>query len=114
MNRSQMKKPGDNDHLWEQFCRLGERIGDGDLEGAEKTYVNREYKRLMLILCPDIKEEFKVRRQNRNYQVDAKMKVFLEDKKCHCGGTLTQSRSGSKILYCGNCETRYRVNSNKK
>ena len=34
-----MERDEHEQHLWDRFVRLGERIGDGDLEGSEKKVV---------------------------------------------------------------------------
>ena len=103
------EKFDDNRFLWDQFCRLGERIGDGDMDASEAKWVNREYKKLMLILCPDIKESFKIKRKEKATRINEKMLKLLEIKKCKCGGSLKQSRSGSKIAYCTICNARYKA-----
>lgn len=55
----------DNQHLWDRFARLGERIGDGDLEGSEKRWFNREYSKLARILIPELKEQDKEKRKRK-------------------------------------------------
>lgn len=104
-----MSNSKNNQFLWDQFIRLGERIGDGDLDASEAKWVNREYKKLMLILCPDIKESFKLKRKQKATRINEQMLKLLEIKKCTCGGSLRQSRSGSKIAYCTICNTRYKA-----
>lgn len=102
-------KTDSNQVLWDRFVRLGERIGDGDMDASEAKWVNREYKKLMLILCPDIKESLKVKRKQKAQRVNEQMLKLLQIKKCECGGSLRQSRSGSKIAYCTICNNRYKA-----
>jgi hypothetical protein len=35
-----------NKHLWDTFARLGERIGDGDMDANEARWVN--HKRILI------------------------------------------------------------------
>jgi hypothetical protein len=108
-------KPEDkNQHLWDTFARLGERIGDGDMDADEARWVNREYKRLSRILVPEINEVYKKQRQAKAIHINEKMAKLLAIKKCDCGGTLEQSRSGSKIAYCKVCNKRYKASKSKK
>jgi len=109
-----MEKEDKNKHLWDQFIRLGERIGDGDLDASESKWMNREYKRLSKILCPDIADHYKEQQQARNKNRDEQIAKLIEKIKCDCGGTYKQSRSGSKILNCPNCKKRVKAVSKKK
>ena len=54
----------ENKHLWDQFIRLGERIGDGDL-GTDEKWISREYKKLSKILVPEIKEAEEMQEKKR-------------------------------------------------
>lgn len=99
----------DNQHLWDRFIALGDRIGMGDLDKDDQWMV-RDYKRLMKILCPPTEEE-KVRktenRQKRNKNIDSQIKKRLETDKCFkCSSELKQTRSGSKVVQCINEECR--------
>ena len=101
----------ENKHLWDQFIRLGERIGDGDL-GTDEKWISREYKKLSKILVPEIKEAEEHKRKLRTENINAQMQNLISIKKCKkegCGGSLKQSRSGSKICYCNSCNTRYKA-----
>ncbi|MCK5607659.1 zf-TFIIB domain-containing protein [Candidatus Pacearchaeota archaeon] len=92
--------------LWEQFCRLGERIGDGDHD----PWMAREYKRLSKILVPEIKEMYKKRRAAKTKSMNNAVKKYLDFHKCpKCKGELRQSRSGSVICYCLNCKGRFKL-----
>lgn len=109
-----MEREEHQQHLWERFCRLGERIGDGDLEGSEKKWFNREYSRLAKILIPEIKAQDKVKRAAKAKNVNEQMTKLLSENKCQCGGYYKQSRSGSKIAYCESCNKRVMACKTKK
>lgn len=97
------------DYEWRQFCRLGERIGDGDLDEDEK-WIRKEYKRLSRICCPGIKEVEKEMRQERNKQINEQMKEFLKVNFCPlCEYQLKQTRSGSKTVICLECGKRFKI-----
>lgn len=102
-----MEEKRENEHLWNQFIRLGERIGDGDLDASESKWMNRDYKKLSKILIPELKEDAKKRRLEINTHINEQMVKLLSEKKCMCGGVLKQSRSGSKVCYCVDCKKRY-------
>lgn len=101
-----MEANRDNEHLWNQFIRLGERIGDGDLDASESKWMNREYSKLSKILIPELKEQSKEQRKNKAKNINEQMIKLLAEKKCNCGGTYEQSRSGSKVAYCLSCNKR--------
>jgi hypothetical protein len=104
----------ENKHLWDQFCKLGEMMGDGLHHEPDGKWISREYKKLSKILVPEIKEVEQKRRIQKNGLVDQQINNLLADKKCSCGGSLRQSRSGSKILYCTVCPLRYKATSKNK
>lgn len=108
-----MENKDENKHLWEQFCRLGERIGDGDLEGSEARWFNREYSKLARILIPELKEQDKEKRAAKAKNINEQMTKLLSEKKCSCGGNYKQSRSGSKIAYCQSCSKRVQACKSK-
>lgn len=109
-----MEREEKNQHLWDRFIRLGERIGDGDLEPAESRWMNREYKILAKQLCPDIADHYKEQKRARNKQRDEQIARLIEKIKCDCGGTYKQSRSGSKVLNCIQCKKRVKAVAKKK
>jgi hypothetical protein len=103
------KSPG-NDHLWRQFIRLGEMIGDG--LHHEEPWISKEYKHLAMILCPPTAEEkemMKLQRKNKNANIDAQMANLLKDRQCSCGGTIKQTRSGGKTAYCERCKAKFKA-----
>lgn len=106
-----------NELLWRRFIQLGERIGDGDLEGSEKKWIEREYKKLMHILVPATKQADKERRKIKALHINAQMAERLKEWVCKqegCCGKLIQARSGSKICYCTICNQRYKARTVKK
>jgi hypothetical protein len=100
-------------HLWGQFARLGEMMGDGLHYESDGKWITKEYKRLMLLLCPDIKEAQSAQKKIKNAAVDEKIKSLIAKKPCPCGGNLTQSRSGSLILNCDGCKKRFKAVTSK-
>lgn len=109
-----MEREEKDQHLWDRFIRIGERIGDGDLEPSESRWINREYKKLSKILIPDIAANYKAAQKERNKNRDEQIAKLAAEKKCSCGGTYKQSRSGSKILYCISCKKRVIAVASKK
>lgn len=99
----------DNQFEWDHFCKLGEMIGDGLHNEPDGKWISKEYARLSKILIPELKEEAKARRVLKNAHIDAQMTKLIGLKKCVCGGILKQSRSGSKIAYCTQCDQRYKA-----
>lgn len=96
-------------HLWDQFIKLGDMIGDGLHRERGGGWINRDYNKLAKILVPEIKEAAAARRKRKADHVNEQMQKLLEKKKCDCGGNLKQSRSGSKVAYCALCNRRYRA-----
>jgi hypothetical protein len=97
----------DNAHLWNQFIRLGEMMGDGLHYESDGKWISKEYRKLAKILIPEMKEESAIRRKLKNASTDIQMAKLLEDRKCGCGGGIKQKRSGSKVAYCQTCGSRY-------
>lgn len=97
----------DNEHLWRQFCRLGEMMGDGLHYEHDGKWIAKEYRQLAKILIPEMKEENSIRRKLKVANIDAQMAKLLEGKKCSCGGEIKQGRSGTRVAYCQNCKQRY-------
>lgn len=90
-----------------QFIKIGDRLGDGDAEGSERAWLRREYARLSKRLVPEIKEAHDRNKQAKRDHINEQMTKLIAIKKCICGGSLKQSRSGSKICYCQLCNKRY-------
>lgn len=102
-----------NQHLWDRFARLGDMIGEGDHDNMAE--INREYKKLMLILIPEIKEDLKTARILKNKRLDLQIKEKLNTEFCgKCEGALVQTRSGSLVVKCSVCSTKYKFNKSKK
>lgn len=101
----------ENEHEWNQFIKLGDMMGDG--MHHEEPWIAKEYNRLAKILVPEIKEVAQKRRAEKSERVDSQMQKLLLVKKCHCGGSLKQSRKGSKIAYCSDCSARFKATTKK-
>ena len=97
-------------HLWEQFIRLGEMIGDGLHNEPDGKWISRDYRKLSKILVPEIKEAETAQRKMKNQHIDEQIKKLIEKikSKC-CNADLTQSRSGSLIVYCSKCKGRFKA-----
>lgn len=111
------KPKRENEHEWNQFCRLGEMIGDGLHNEPDGKWIIKEYKRLMLLLNPDIKESLAKKKKEKNEIINNQILKIIATNKCRqkdCDGQLYQIRSGSKIIYCSKCNARYKVISSKK
>ena len=104
----------DNKFEWNQFCKLGEMMGDGLHHEPDGKWITNEYNRLAKVLIPELKEESKERRRLKAASVDSQMEKLIEKKKCSCGGNLKQSRSGSKVAYCQSCNNRYKARVKKQ
>lgn len=102
-----------NQHLWDRFIRIGERIGDGDLDSSESRWMNREYRKLSRILIPEIKEQEKEERKAKADRINLQMIPFLENKKCVCGEKLIQSKKGTLGIKCTVCDKRYKATLKK-
>ena len=103
------KMENDNQFLWGQFCRLGEMMGDGLHYESDGRWISREYKKLSLILIPELKEQYKAQRIKKNESRDIKMAALLQNFICMCGNKCTQIRSGSLTVKCLQCGRKYKA-----
>lgn len=92
---------------WERFIKLGDMMGDGLHHEPDGKWITREYNKLAKLLIPEIRESQKEKRKLKAERVNENMKRLLAEKKCKCGGSLKQGRSGSKVCYCTVCNSRY-------
>ena len=106
----------DNQFEWNQFCRLGEMIGDGLHREPDGKWISKEYKRLSRILLPDIKKREAEQRKERNKSIDEAIAKRIETDRCSCGSKMIQSRSGSYVVSCidADCGKRYKYSKKKK
>lgn len=100
----------DNDFLSDQLIRLGDMMGDGLHHESDGKWIVKEYNRIFNLLHPEFKKE---RRLRKIEFVNNSMAKLLETFVCGCGGKLKQSRSGSIVAYCTECNTRYKARVNK-
>ena len=98
---------------WRQFCKLGEMMGDGLHREPGGSWISKEYRALARILIPEFKKHEKAKRAYWTMFANTQMGYLLEKTKCACGGTLKQSRSGSRIAYCQSCNARYKATTKK-
>ncbi len=104
----------ENQDLWNRFIRLGDMMGDGLHHEPDGKWIERDYKRISRILIPEIKEADKQKRKNRAININKQIDALLQNKKCSCGGNLIQKRSGTKVVYCELCNSRYVAVAKKK
>lgn len=97
------------DFLSNQLIKLGDMMGDG--LHHEEPWIAKEYGRILRKLHPEIFQEIRRKKAiNTNEQMDR----LLQEKKCICGGSFKQSRSGSKVAYCTSCGKRVKAVKAKK
>lgn len=96
-----------DDFHWRQFVKLGDMMADGLHHEKDGKWIVREYNQLAKILIPDLREKQKQIRKSRSKNINEQMQKLLIDNKCSCGGKLYQGRSGSKVCYCIQCNSRY-------
>lgn len=113
-NQENSRISKENEHLWRQFCKLGEMMGDGLHYEADGKWIAKEYRQLARVLIPKIKEQEAAERKMKNEAIDIQITKLLTKHKCSCGGNLKQKRSGTKIVYCEMCNNRYRITKKKK
>lgn len=92
--------------LGDQLIRLGDMMGDGLHHEPDGAWISREYKQVMKALYPGI---FKRQRLIKNAAIDKNMAELAAAKKCTCGGTLKQKRSGARRLKCVACPKEYKA-----
>lgn len=105
-----------NKQAWEQFCKLGEAIGEGLHD--EDPSILTSYKLLQKNLFPDTSEEKaykKTLRINRNKAIDKAISERVLIDKCKCGHSLKQIRSGSFKVKCveSSCQKKYSYRQKK-
>lgn len=106
-NKTPDKKNLDNQFEWNQFIKLGDMMGDGLHHEPDGKWITREYNRLAKILIPEIKEAYQEKRKLKAERTNQSIAKLISHKKCKCGGTLQQKRSGTKVVYCLLCDSRY-------
>lgn len=93
-----------DEFLWDQFCNLGEMLGDGDCD----PWVGKEYKRLAIVLGVAKPSDFRKPRKNNSKQIDDFMQKRINQVNCSkCNGALKQSRKGSLTGICVNCGCKF-------
>lgn len=104
----------ENEFEWNQFCKLGEMIGDG--LHYEEPWISKEYKRLSRILIPEIKEQEAENRRKKNENINKQIVEKLKTDRCSkCTSQLKQTRSGSKVVQCINekCKAKFQYKTKK-
>lgn len=104
----------ENEADWNRLIKLGDMMGDGLHHEPGGSWISREYRKLSKILIPEIRDAEKERRRRKAEAVNKNMQRLTSEKKCPCGGSLKQSRSGSRICYCDVCGKRFKAVSKKR
>ena len=71
-----------NEFEWNQFCRLGEMMGDGLHHEPDRKWISKEYRRLSRILIPEIKEAEQKARKAKGENIQRQMEALMEKKPC--------------------------------
>lgn len=95
---------GDDSHLWDRFCKLGEMMGDGLHWEEDGKWISKEYNKLSRILLPDMHKDI---RKAKADAINKQMAFLLAKSACSCGGKLIQKKKGTKVSYCEVCNNRY-------
>ncbi|ANO57593.1 hypothetical protein [Vibrio phage vB_VhaS-a] len=92
--------------LHRRLVKLGDAIGDG----VATPEMRRDYRATCKLLGYDTSKP----RQNNSERINKIVEKTLQGASCpKCGGTLKQSRKGSYVIRCLDCEARLRVNVKK-
>lgn len=104
-----------DDFLWEQFCRLGEMIGDGQADEPDGAWIRKKYKQTAIALGVAKPSDFRKPRTNNNEKINVFMAERLKTAACKkCGGKLKQTRSGSLRGKCDKCNLIYILGKTKR
>lgn len=97
--------------LLNQLVKLGDMMGDGLHHEPDGKWISQEYKKVSKLLFPEM---FKDQRKKQAEIIDKQISILIEEEKCPCGGKLMQKRKGTKIVYCQECDKRYKMITKKK
>lgn len=84
-------------HLHNQLVKLGDMLGDGLGDEPDGAWIKREYRQVAKALG------YGPPRRNNSASINAAMAKYLESNRCGCGGSLSQTRTGSMRVVCGSC-----------
>lgn len=103
----------DHKYLSNQLIKLGDMMGDGMHHEPDGKWISAEYRKISKLLYP---EEFKEKRRQKSDKINERIAELLTTTKCKCGGTLKQSRSGSRIIRCTEnlCNSQYKLGKARK
>lgn len=71
-----------NEFLWNQFCRLGEMIGDGLADEPDGAWIRKEYRQIAIALGVAKPSDFRKTRKNHNKQINDFMTERLKIAAC--------------------------------
>lgn len=101
-----------DDFLSNRLIKLGDMMGDGLHHEPDGKWIEREYRDTLKALYPEL---YKNMRKHKADSTDKQMSALLaENKSSCCDAPLRQSRKGSKIAYCTQCNNRFKAKSKKK
>ena len=90
--------------LHNQLIKLGDMMGDGQHHEPDGKWIEREYRKVCKALGI-IKN-----RPRRTDEINNRMAQRVADVSCgKCGGTLKQTRSGSKRSICQSCGAKWQL-----
>lgn len=86
-----------NEHLWRQFEKLGEMMGDGLHHEADGKWISVEYKKLAKILCP---EGFAEIRKQKSEALNKAIQKKIEIDICpNCEGKFNKVEAVLRLLF---------------
>ena len=104
-----------DDFLWNQFCRLGEMIGEGEADESDGAWIRKQYRQTAIALGIAKPSDFRKPQENYNKQINDFMAERLKIAVCKkCGGKLKQTRSGSLRGKCEKCNLIYILGKRKR
>lgn len=95
-----------NASLHRQLVKLGDMMGDGLHEEPGGNWITRDYRRVAKALGYPVGQQ---RRANNSQAINEGMAVRVKEFKCHCGGEVKQTRSGSKRARCTSCQALWKL-----
>lgn len=104
-----------DEFLWDQFCRLGDMIGEGEANKPGGAWIRKQYRQMSIALGISKPSDFRKPRENHNKQINDFMAERLKIVVCKkCGGKLKQTRSGSLRGKCEKCNLVYVLGKTKR
>ena len=94
----------EKDRLHRQLIKLGDMMGDGLHNEEDGKWINKEYKKICILLGIIKKPK------RNNKQINERVKERIATFKCPiCDGDFRQVRSGSMVAKCCKCKAKYKI-----